>query len=180
MTWKRRLHRTPEGGSSRASDYGATLSRFSGFRSGEDGCYRRDTLTVPISYRIDLERQFVMTQASGVLSGREILEHKARLINDPAYDPSMPQLSDLLGIERVEITADDIKAMAQFDAAHVDRRPTHRLAVAATNEVAFGMTRMYQARADGNRSDIRAFRTVEEALFWLTSAKPSGAGGESG
>lgn len=124
---------------------------------------------VPIAYRIDPERQLVLTRAWGVLTDRDILGHKENLVRDAAFDPQMRQLSDIRAIERLDVTVAGVRAMVAHDAANAQRRTGHRMAfVVATDEV-YGMARMYDLMGDSQQNDVAVFRTLEEAEAWLAS-----------
>lgn len=122
---------------------------------------------MPIDYQIDSEHQLIRTRAWGVLSDADILSLKTRLINDPAFDPAMPELSDVSAIERLEVTAAGVKAMVAHDAAHSDRRSGFRIALVVPADEAFGMARMYQLMGDGNAHKVGVFRTLADAEEWL-------------
>jgi hypothetical protein len=127
---------------------------------------------MPISYRIDVDRQRVLTRAWGVLTDDDILLHKARLLADPAFRPGMRQLSDISGIDRLAVTAAGVQAMVAHDAKHAARLQGSRLALVVPADASFGMARMYQSLGDGNAEGVGVFRTIAEAEAWL-DATPS-------
>ncbi len=125
---------------------------------------------MPISYDIDLNRRLVLTRAWGVLTDAEILEHKSRLTRDPAFCPTMGQLSDVRDIERLAVTTEGVKAMVAHDQDHADRRVGHRLAFVVATDEAFGMARMYSQRSGSEL--VSVFRTLVDAEEWLTATPP--------
>jgi hypothetical protein len=68
-------------------------------------CIQQDGGNLPVSYKIDKKRRMVMTTWSGVLTEDEILAQQRQLKNDPDYDPSFSQYSDLTGVRAVDINA---------------------------------------------------------------------------
>lgn len=122
---------------------------------------------MPISYRIDPERQLILTRAWGVLTDAELLAHKDRLLHDAAFDPGMPELSDVRAIERLDVTTVGVKAMVAHDTAHSERRSGHRLALVVPTDEAFGMARMYQLMGKRDDGSVAVFRTLPDAEAWL-------------
>ena len=122
---------------------------------------------MPISYRIDRERALVITEAWGVLTDEDILDHKTRLLNDPGFEPKLMELSDIRSIERLDVTQAGIKAMVQHDAANLARRAGHRVLLVVPNDLVFGMARMYELMGSRDAGGVEVFRSMEEADAWL-------------
>jgi hypothetical protein len=122
---------------------------------------------MPISYRIDSSRGLVLTEAWGILTDADILDHKDRLLKDPAFDPSMAQLSDVRRVEDLRVTRNGVAAMIQHDVGNAAYREGHRLAIVISLEVAFGMARMYQIMSEQRENAVGVFRTMHEAMAWL-------------
>ena len=87
-----------------------------------------------------------------------------KLSKDPDFDPSFSQIVDFTQVRRIELSADEIRSLAQrtiFSA-------TSRRAFIAPDEVAFGIGRMFQIlRGLEGEKGIRIFRSLEEALDWV-------------
>jgi hypothetical protein len=120
-----------------------------------------------IDYRIDSTRGIIFTTATGTLTNQELLAHKQRLQRDPLFHAGMPQLSDVRGVERLDVTPDGIGQFVQHDATNAGALEPSRLAIVAKEDVVFGMARMYQARTSRYRPNVGVFRTIEEATNWL-------------
>ena len=125
---------------------------------------------MPISYRIDPDRQWVLTTAWGVLTDADLLAHKTALANDAAFTPTMRQLSDISGIERLDVTADGVRAMVAHDERNMEKRAGHRMALVVPKSEVFGMARMYQLMSGPDQS-IGVFRDITEATTWLTAGQ---------
>lgn len=122
---------------------------------------------MPISYRIDPARRLVLTRAWGVLTDADILDHKEQLAKDPDFDATMPQLSDVRSVERLDVTTDGVKAMVAHDTDNADRVAGHRMALVVSSDEVFGMPRMYGLRRGAAGKDVGVFREVAEAEAWL-------------
>ena len=117
-----------------------------------------------VFYKIDKERRLVMSTGSGAFTLVDALAHQQRLANDPDFDPSFSQLVDLTHVTSVDVTASDIRKLAQ---ANLFSRGSRR-AILATSDVAFGLARMFEAlRESAGEDGIQVFRDLNEALDWL-------------
>jgi len=125
---------------------------------------------MPITYRIDPQSHLVMTVATGVLTDAELLDHKRRLAADPAFEPGMGQLSDIRGVEQLEVTPQGVRQFVAHDRVHAGQLEGHRLAIVAPQDLVFGMARMYQTLTDAN---VGVFRDVAEALAFLGRSAPA-------
>ena len=122
---------------------------------------------MPISYRIDVERNLVLTTGSGTLTDNDIIQFKARLLQDPDFKPGMKELSDIRGIDQLDITPSGVQAMVQQDARNSAEVASHKLALVVSKEVAYGMARMYQTLTQSNIETVGVFRDIDEARAWL-------------
>ena len=119
---------------------------------------------MPIKYEIDPSRGLILTTAEGVLTDSDVIEHKKRLIADPAFRPGMLELSDVRDVTQLDVTPEGVRMFTSFDRAHDDR--PGRLAIVASEDFVFGMARMYQMSGTDD-SSVGVFRGVEEAKEWL-------------
>ena len=122
---------------------------------------------MPISYRIDLERNLVLTTASGTLTDDDIVQLKTRLVRDPDFKPGMKELSDIRGIDQLDVTPGGVGAMVQQDIRDSAEVASHKLALVVSKEVAYGMARMYQTLTKSNIETVSVFRDIDEARAWL-------------
>lgn len=122
---------------------------------------------MPISYRIDVERNLVLTTASGTLTDDDIVQHKARLVRDPDFNSAMKELSDIRGIDQLDVTPGGVAAMVQQDIRDSAAVASHKLALVVSKEVAYGMARMYQTLTKSNIEAVGVFRDIDEARAWL-------------
>ena len=60
---------------------------------------------VPVSYNVDRQQKMVLTTWSGVVTEEEILAYQRQLRNDPDFDASFSQYSDLTDVREVSIEA---------------------------------------------------------------------------
>lgn len=121
---------------------------------------------MPISYRIDVDLGAVFTHATGALTDDELIAHKRDLTRDPAFKPGMVELSDLRGLERLDITSAGVSRFVAQDESDANQLAGVRMAIVASEDLAYGMSRMYGMRT-GQNVDVQSFRDIDEARRWL-------------
>ncbi len=123
---------------------------------------------MPLAYRIDVARGVVFTYGSGVLTDEDVLGFKNRLAKDPDFRPDMVELSDIRDVVELRVTPAGIARMLDADRRE-ERTRGARLAILASDDLAYGMARMYAQRATIQEEDPRVgiFRNEAEARAWL-------------
>jgi hypothetical protein len=116
-----------------------------------------------MTYRIDSVHGVVLTSCTGVLTDDDLLAHKRQLADDPNLRPGMVELSDVRGVERLDVTAVGVRQMVMMD----EDLQSHRLAIVVSQEVIYGMARMYQSLTEPNNPNVGVFRDMSEARAWL-------------
>ena len=125
---------------------------------------------MPAHYKIDKERRLVMTTVFGVVTLADGLAHQEKLRKDPDFDPSFSQLMDYTHVVRFEITAEDVRTLAQQSIFS----PHSRRAMLVSGDLAFGLARMFEAlRESFGEQGIRVFRNLDDALDWVLARKAS-------
>lgn len=122
---------------------------------------------MPITYDIDETLGVVRTLVTGRLTDEQLIAHKHRLLADPRFTPGMKELSDVRGVEAMEVTPRGIAAAVSFDSSHSSKLDGHRLALLVPTDLVFGMARMYEMSTEGNTGGVQVFRSEDEALGWL-------------
>ena len=118
---------------------------------------------MPASYKIAAARGLVFTTGSGVLTDDDCYGHVSALSTDPLFNPSMDQLADLTQVTEVRLTASAIHRMAE-------RNPFgegSRRAFVVSDDVAFGMARMYEILTSDHAHDVTVFHDLAKARAWL-------------
>jgi hypothetical protein len=127
---------------------------------------------MPVSYVIDKQNKLVVGTATGVLTEGDILHSRRQIRSDPDFDPSFSQLGDLTAVTSIDLSADEVRYLAQSSIFH----PTTRRALVGESLEIYGLARMFSI-VRGLRGDreIRVFRTRDEALAWLLLKKDQAA-----
>ncbi|MEI8014653.1 MAG: hypothetical protein WCH20_07410 [Nitrospira sp.] len=118
---------------------------------------------MPCAYTIDLARSLVLSRGWGEITDRELLAHVHALTADPRFARNFHQLADLRDVTDVRITASCIREMVRLNPYGTGARR----ALVVTNDVVFGMARMYQILSDESPDEFEIFRKLDDALRWL-------------
>lgn len=122
---------------------------------------------MPITYSIDRERNVVFTTIRGVLTDDELLDHKMRLTSDPNFKSGMVELSDAREVGELAVTAEGVGRFVTQDSKDSELLKDYKLAIVASEDVVYGMARMYQTLTEKNVPAVRIFRDLDEAKAWL-------------
>ncbi|HLF14388.1 MAG TPA: STAS/SEC14 domain-containing protein [Bacteroidota bacterium] len=122
---------------------------------------------MPVTYTIDKPSKFIHTRCVGEVSFDEVIGHFDTLIRDPDCPDRLDVLLDMSEMTSIP-ESEQLWAVARKIEATVSRVRFGRCAIVAVREVLFGMTRMFEAIAEGQFSAVRAFRSMDEAQGWLT------------
>ena len=137
---------------------------------------------MPIDIRVDSAERVRYSLCTGVVTDADMVGAYERVVDDPAFDPTLNVLADMRGVERVDVTPGGIRQVAERRARNervLRGRP--RVAVVVASDLVFGLARMYEAYRDpqgDQKDDGKRFlvcRTMEEARVWLGLDEPPGS-----
>lgn len=108
-----------------------------------------------------------------MLTKKDIAEHRKRLLKEKDFEPDFSQLLDFLQVTRVDLTAEDVRELAQDSVFS----PASRRAILVKDDLTFGFARIFQTHRElKGESGIRVFRKLDDALAWLLEKDPSEKG----
>jgi len=120
-----------------------------------------------MTYTIEPSQNLVIATGTGVLTDDDVMEHRRTLAADPRFSFAMREISDIRQVTDFRLTAAGIKLMVAADAKMVPAGGMHKLAVVAEEDVAYGMSRMYQTLGEPNIRSVGVFRNYKDAAAWL-------------
>jgi len=118
----------------------------------------------------------VLRVGTGVLTGAEILA-AAKALPEFVVDLSKftHGLVDLTGVTYLDVSTEDIKKISEQNLKLSQLTGAGRIAIAASSDLAFGMSRMYGALVSTKNWTVATFRTMEEARAWLLPEVKTGS-----
>jgi len=119
---------------------------------------------MPIVSEVIKSRRLVISRANGQLCVDDLEARQQDLKKNPDFDPSFNHLFDMRGVIRIEdVSAHVVKRIAQVRIFS----PLSRRAIVAPDDLAFGLSRMYEVFSRSLDSNLAVFRNVKDAMEWL-------------
>ena len=124
---------------------------------------------MPISFRLVSGGRGVVYEASGVLTGREVIAaNKQNFARDLVANPMLFGFFDCNSITGVNISTDELREMAAQDIAAAQRMGNRAIvAVYAKNDLPYALARMWMVFVEASGWETNAFRDKSAALAWL-------------
>jgi len=119
---------------------------------------------MPQAYRIDRKNRLVISKAWGVCTAFDVMEFREQVLHDDDFDPNFCQLVDVSQVTDVDLTANEIRMLAEMSPFS----PESRRALVATTPLVFGFLRMFETwRSLRGEKYIRVFHNRNDAMAWL-------------
>ena len=121
---------------------------------------------MPISFRIDDTAKRIYTVAEGVITYEDLLGHM-----NSDVPPGVAVYAEIFDCTEAttDLTADKVRKLAtERERIAASRAASGPVAVVATNDLFFGMLRMFDILTSQVRP-IQVFRDIREAEKWLDS-----------
>lgn len=119
---------------------------------------------MPAYFKINKERQLVISTLSGVFTLEDGFAHQEKLLKDPNFVPSFSQLLDCTQVTQIALGIEDVRRLAQRSIFSNDARRS----ILVRGDVTYGFARTFIAfRESLGEKGIRVFHELDEALFWL-------------
>jgi hypothetical protein len=119
---------------------------------------------MPIRYVIDGNRKRLLTHAEGLVTFQELSQHLDAEERDRGL--GLPELFDARGAT-TNLTTGQVRTLVQRAADTLRGTALGPTAIVATNDVAFGMARMYAILTEQAGARVEVFRDIESATRWL-------------
>ena len=116
------------------------------------------------------DRNGVIWQYWGVVTGDELLESNQEIYGDARFDEMKYQVVDLTEVERFDVSEDDMMVVAANDKAAARTNPNVRVAIIASDSTILQLSRIYGAATAATWKQ-RVFDTSAEAQSWARSIR---------
>lgn len=124
---------------------------------------------MPFEIEVDHEKRRTHCRFTGKLTGGLVAEYQV-VIREQSGIGGYDEVVDFLGVTGSNIKAGDVdSSVNRAVAMDTDRRPG-RFAMVAPNNLAYGMSRMYQSKRAISQDisrEMRVFSDLGEAMCWL-------------
>jgi hypothetical protein len=118
-----------------------------------------------VKYLIEHEYRLVITIAEGDVDYNEVKNHQNRLLADPNFNIEYNQLIDTVGVNRFELTGNDVRMLCERPIVS----PQSRRAFVALKPHVYGLGRMMQIYHDElfGHANVEVFYHLDAAYTWL-------------
>jgi hypothetical protein len=123
---------------------------------------------MPITYQLKPDERLVILIHVGAVSDDEFLSFYKALFEDSRFDKSFNLLIDLRQAESSVRSTAALNKFAHFvrqQFVNTTARP--KVAVVASEDISFGLARMYEVLSGAVPWEFVVFRTANAALAWL-------------
>ena len=120
-----------------------------------------------IEVNVDATEGVRYTVMSGVVRDAEQLDTYAVLRAAPDAERSLPAIIDLREVRTFDVTANVVRQIGDMLRDVEPPGVRRRVAIAAPDDVTFGMARMFEAFRHGGGTEYAVFRDMSEARRWL-------------
>jgi hypothetical protein len=122
---------------------------------------------LPIQHRVDRKYGVVLAWGEGVVSDDELLAFVQRTANDSEFRSGMHELIDLRRVDTSALSTRSLRRTAELFAAFDTGPAQGRVAIVAPEDLAYGLSRMYQAFRGEDAVELMVFRDMIDARKWL-------------
>lgn len=109
---------------------------------------------------------------TGHISDDELMQAWKTLFEDEQWVPTLNFLIDISQADTSTITREGIQRLAYYTQTILEKHgiPSIKAAVFAPRDLQFGLSRVYEALAAQSSETKQVFRSMSEAVAWLTHA----------
>jgi len=122
----------------------------------------------PVTTEIDAKAGVVVNTVSGKLTTAAVTATIRALIGNPEFQPGMGIVWDLRKGTLFELTDDEIQGVVHYVANRVEARGRGPLAIVVSQDVDYGVGRLFAGYAERTGIERRVFRDLEEAIQWAS------------
>lgn len=129
---------------------------------------------MPVSYQIDQELALIRTRCTGDVAFTEVVDHFRSLESEASLPRKLDVLLDLTEMQSVPDSG-QMDSVAREVGILVAKVEWGSCAIAASGDLLFGMSRVFQALAESHFANLTVVRSLEEAERWLASLRQPAA-----
>ena len=123
-----------------------------------------------ITTNIDKEKSLRTHTIVGQFTIDELTEALKEVYKNPQYDSEMNVLWDIRDADASSFTMQDITKLSNIVSRQWGTKGESRAAIVVSRDLEYGLSRMYDMlSANQIKSQIKAFRDINEAFEWLSS-----------
>ena len=119
---------------------------------------------MPTKLRIDPQARIVYSTLSGNIELDDLIRQVAAIRAHPQFDPEFNELIDLSAVTSFNVSSEDVRRLAGRDSSF---SPSADRVLVATQDLVFGLARMFQTFSADRRPRFTVVRSLSEAYCQL-------------
>lgn len=123
---------------------------------------------------VDPERRLATVRLTGTLQADDLKEAFAAMVGHPDFEAGFNSLWDLRGASAARLDFEALRDVVRAVATRKDARGRGKVAIVVTQDVDYGVSRVYEMLASGLPTVVNVFRTLEEAAAWFAAPAAGG------
>lgn len=129
-----------------------------------------------VQLEIDRNLRLARYRLSGLLDPTEFLPRIMELLENPDFHPGMGTIFDVRDLDMSRLTAEEMKSLGEINRMVAERRGKARVAIVASTDLGYGMSRMYKVLGEVPNLEMAVFRDPVEAELWITESRDQDPG----
>ena len=127
---------------------------------------------MPTKLRIDPKARIVYSTLSGDIETEDLVRQVAAIRAHPQFNPEFNELIDLSAVTSLNVSSEDVRRLAVRDSSF---SPSADRVLVASQDLVFGLARMFQTFSAERRPHFTVVRSLSEAYcqLGLDGEKPS-------
>jgi len=109
----------------------------------------------------------VVFVCTGLVTADEFTRANEEIYSEESLDRLQYQLIDFTTTEHLEVSLEEIRDFAAVDMTAASQSQSHIIAVAGSDDLTFGISRMWQTFASDSNIRSGVFRSVPDAERWI-------------
>lgn len=122
---------------------------------------------MPIEYGIITDQKLAYIRAWGKVSAEDIMMKGAAMFSEKSWKNGYHIICDYRDIEDLHADMEDVQRIVNQDKDNEAIFDRSRLALVATEDLVYGVSRMWELLSQDNRQEKMIFRNMEDAIEWL-------------
>jgi hypothetical protein len=123
---------------------------------------------MPILHTINEELGVVLSTWMGSVSDDNVVEAYRQLYMDKRWKPGYHEIADMRDVDVSGLTGKGVREVSAMVESYTRGKcERFKTAVIASEDLPFGLARMYEAVSDESPESVRVFRDVKAALEWM-------------
>lgn len=127
-----------------------------------------------VTARFENDGRGMVFIGQGVISGEQLIQQTEKTYSPDVLGRLCYQIIDLRGVERMDITAEQMKHLATLDCKAAEVMSGAKIAIIASHGLTVGISRIYSAYAQSPKLEAQIFPTIEKARAWIDSTPGAG------